>query len=140
MSIKTFIIKCVDFEYSEEYIANTLWKQRIAQVRSISLHPYTNTRNGSITNLAYVHIYHWCDSENAYNFIQHLKEPSKEARIVYHEDEWWPVELPLYKPHNQHCAVTFDSYYFIRYVVRETIYKESEFTKHNIQPSCITIN
>jgi hypothetical protein len=140
MSIKTFIIKCVDFEYSEEYIANTLWEQRIAQVRSISLHPYTNTRNRSITNLAYVHISYWCDSENAYNFIQHLKDPCKEARIVHHVDEWWPVEMPLCKPHNQRCAVTFDSTYFKRYVVEEIIYKESDFTKRNIQSYCITIN
>jgi hypothetical protein len=44
---------------------------------------------------AYIEVAEWCDREAAYNLIQKIKDPRKEARIVYADDEWWAVEETL---------------------------------------------
>jgi hypothetical protein len=41
---------------------------------------------------AYIEVAEWCDREVAYNLIQKIKDPRKEARIVYEDDNWWVVE------------------------------------------------
>jgi hypothetical protein len=41
---------------------------------------------------AYIEVAEWCDREVAYNLIQKIKDPTKEARIVYEDDNWWVVE------------------------------------------------
>jgi hypothetical protein len=41
---------------------------------------------------AYIEVAEWCDREAAYNLIQKIKDPRKEARIVYEDDDWWAVE------------------------------------------------
>jgi hypothetical protein len=41
---------------------------------------------------AYIEVAEWCDREVAYNLIQKIKDPRKEARIVYEDDNWWAVE------------------------------------------------
>jgi hypothetical protein len=91
MSIKSLMINCVESQYSQEYIANVFWRQNIAKVSTITLIPYLN--NSKICRIAYINIAQWCDSEAAYNFIQRLKDSSKEARIVHNDDEWWPVQI-----------------------------------------------
>lgn len=91
MSIHNLMIQYVEGQYNHEYIANVFWVQNLAKVHSITLVPYL--KNSEIYNIAYITIEQWCDSEAAYNFIQRLKKPEKEARIVYHEDYWWLVEL-----------------------------------------------
>ncbi len=91
MSVKSVMINCVDSQYTQEYIANVFWRQHIAKVSSITLIPYL--KNSGIYNIAYIAIDEWCDSEAAYNFIQRLKDPSKEARLVHHDDDWWTVEI-----------------------------------------------
>ena len=41
---------------------------------------------------AYIEVAEWCDREAAYNLIRKIKDPRKEARIVYEDDNWWTVE------------------------------------------------
>jgi hypothetical protein len=41
---------------------------------------------------AYIQVAEWCDREAAYNLIRKIKDPTKEARIVYEDDNWWVVE------------------------------------------------
>lgn len=91
MSIKSLTINCVESIYTQEYIANTFWKQQIARISSVTLIPFT--KNGEKYNIAYINVDQWCDSENAYNFIRYLNNPFKETRLVHHEDNWWPVEI-----------------------------------------------
>ena len=85
------MINCVETQYTQEYIANVFWRQHIAKVSSITLIPYL--KNGCVYNIAYITIENWCESENAYNFMRRLNDPSKEARIVYQDDNWWPIEI-----------------------------------------------
>jgi hypothetical protein len=115
MSIKSVMISCVESQYTQEYIANVFWRQHIAKVGSITLIPYL--KNGQICSIAYIAIDEWCDSEAAYNFIQRLKDSSREVRIVHHDDEWWPVEINTHNNGEIYVGaytMAFMSDYFVR--------------------------
>ena len=117
MSVKSVMISCVNRHYTQGYIANVFWRQHIAQVSAITLIPYL--KNGEICNIAYINIDQWCDSEAAYNLIQRLKDPSKEARIVHHDDDWWPVEINTHNNGDIYLGaytLTFSSSYFVKEV------------------------
>ena len=115
MSVKSVMIKCVESQYTQEYIANVFWRQNIAKVSSITLIPYL--KNSENYSIAYIAIDEWCASEVAYNFINRLKDTSKEARLVHSVDDWWPVEI---NTHNNGdiwlgaYTVVFTSDYFVK--------------------------
>jgi hypothetical protein len=109
------MIPYIESQYTAEYIANVLWKQRIAQVSSIVLIPYL--KNTSVVHTAYITIASWCDSEIAYNFIQRLKDGSKETRIVHNSDEWWSIHINTHNSGNIflcNYSTIFPSNYFER--------------------------
>jgi hypothetical protein len=117
MSITSIVIPFVEPEYTAEFIANVFWRQLIAQVGIITLLTYS--RNNNIYSMAYVTIDEWHDSENAYNFIQRLKNPNMEARLVYSEDNWWNVYINTNNNYNNYKLITgldtttiFNTYYF----------------------------
>ena len=115
MSIKSVMINCVESQYTQEYIANVFWRQHIAKVGSITLIPYL--KNGEICSIAYVNIDQWCDSEAAYNFIQRLKDSSREVRIVHQDDDWWPVQINTHNNGEIYVGaytLAFPSSYFVR--------------------------
>jgi hypothetical protein len=110
------MINCVESQYTQKYIANVFWRQHIAKVSSITLIPYL--KNGEICSIAYINIDQWCESKVAYNFIQHLKDSSREVRIVHQDDDWWPVQI---NTHNNGVSgalfaytLAFPSSYFVR--------------------------
>ena len=116
MSINNLMILCVEGEYSQEYIANVFWNRNIAQVSDITLIPYL--KNNDVYNIAYVTISSWCDSEVAYNFIQRLKQPSKETRLVHYDDLWWSVQINTHNNGNINAGtytVTFMPEYFVKF-------------------------
>ena len=91
MSINSLMICNVESQHTAEYMANVFWNQKIARVSSITLIPYLKeTKN---LQMAYIEVEHWCDTEVAYNFLQRLKVPEGEARLVHLVDEWWPVRI-----------------------------------------------
>ena len=49
-------------------------------------------KRNQLSYTAYIEVAEWCDRETAYNLIQKIKDPRKEARIVYEDDNWWAVE------------------------------------------------
>ena len=98
MSITSFTIPSVELKYTSEYIASTLWKQKIAKVNCITMIPYL--RDNEVFNLAYVYIDTWSDSEIAYNFINRLKDSTKETRLVHNSDDWWNVEMNTHNSGN----------------------------------------
>lgn len=115
MSIKSLMIPCVESQYTQVYIANVLWSQHIAKASSITLIPYI--KNSEIYSIAYIAIAEWCDTEAAYNFIQRLKNPAREARLVHYSDNWWPIELNTHNDGNINVGsytVGFSSDYFQR--------------------------
>jgi hypothetical protein len=117
MSITSIVIPFIEPEYTAEFIANVFWKQLIAQVGIITLLTYT--RNKIIYSMAYITIDEWHDSENAYNFIQRLKNPNIETRLVHSEDNWWTVYINTNNNYNGYKLITgldtttiFNTYYF----------------------------
>lgn len=115
MSIKSLMITCVESQYTQPYIANVFWRQDIAKVSSITLIPYI--KNSEIYNVAYISIDEWCESESAYNFIQRLKNPNQEARIVHFEDSWWPVQMNTHNNGELNVGdytVSFESDYWVK--------------------------
>lgn len=100
-SINCVVIARIPEQYTAEYIANVFWNRNIAQVSSITL-VYCSQKSKLFKN-AYVNIANWIDSEVAYNFIQRLKNTSKETRIVHYDDFWWPVKI------NKHKLKTYDT-------------------------------
>jgi len=71
MSIKSIMISNIEPQFTADYIANVLLRKKIAKVNSITLIP--QIINGIITNIAYIDIYSYCDTEAAYKFITNLK-------------------------------------------------------------------
>ena len=81
----------VDWREYHSYVANVFWRQKIGKVSKVSVMPYS--KNENLLYLCLVTINEWFDSECAYNFIKKLKDPSREARLVHSDDNWWVVEL-----------------------------------------------
>jgi hypothetical protein len=110
-SVNNLIINCVELQYSHHYIADVFWHKHIAQVSKVTLIPYL--KNGKVFNIAYITIGQW--SELSHNFIQRLKNPNKETRFVYNDDNWWPIKI---NTHNNgdvvvgNYTIEFDDNYF----------------------------
>jgi hypothetical protein len=85
--IQSICIPCVDNTIDTLFIAKTFSKLKIAKVDKIYIKHIYNKLS------IIIDIYCWYDTEVAYNFIQRLKDQSKEARIVYKDDKWWPVYI-----------------------------------------------
>jgi hypothetical protein len=62
----------------------------LLKTRKICVMP--DFKRGQLCYSAYIEIAEWCDREAAYNLIKNIKNPRKEARIVYEDDNWWVVE------------------------------------------------
>lgn len=111
--INSIYISRVEKKYSAEFIAELLRKSGLAKVSKIAIEPYKSSlKPGTIKyNHVYVEIKSWIETEAAYNFIQRLKNPNRETRLVYEDDFWWTVEINKY-PHklsshrNKGCVLT----------------------------------
>ena len=115
MSITNLFIPCIETKYSAEYIANTLWNQKVAQISAIVLVPIVVS--DFTYQKAYIKIASWCDSEIAYNFINRLNKKSIETRIVHQDDDWWPVEIlksNIVFNSEYDNITTFDEKYFVK--------------------------
>jgi hypothetical protein len=120
MTSKNLMISCIESQYTAEYIANIFWKQNIAKVSNITLIPYL--KDTEMYSVAYISIDQWCESEAAYNFIQRLKHSEREARIVHHADDWWPVEFNTHNNGNLEVGnytIWFPSSYFVKEIEAE---------------------
>jgi hypothetical protein len=88
--IHNVYIHKIDKNIDAEYISYIFHKNNIADVSKIILE--TNDDDKSY-NRAFIEIQKWYNTEIAYNFIMRLKDPCREARLVYYQDEWWIVEI-----------------------------------------------
>ena len=89
--IKSLFIPLVDISHNAEYIMDALYCNNIAVVSSVTIKRVS--KKSRVFNRAYIDIAEWMPSEAAYNFIQRLKDPSKEARFVHGDDDWWHFEI-----------------------------------------------
>jgi hypothetical protein len=114
--ITSIYLPKIQKDVNAEFIAHIFEKNDIAKVSRISIE--FNKKN---KRCAYVAIGFWHDTETAYNFINRLNNPNKEARIVYHEDDWWVAEINKF-PHkliggssNKKTVITVFHDVFINY-------------------------
>lgn len=97
--VSSIYIPHVEKKYTAAFIAEVFRKNGIAQVSKIAIESYKTSyssilKKGSAKyNHVYIEIKSWAESETAYNFIQRLKNPFREARIVYEDDFWWSVDI-----------------------------------------------
>ena len=89
--IKSLFIPFVDISHDAEYIMDILYCNNIAIVSKVTLSRVV--KKSRVFNRAYIDIDEWLPSESAYNFIQRLKDPLKEARIIHCDDNWWNFEV-----------------------------------------------
>ena len=71
-------------------IALLLEYLQICKTRKICVMP--DFKRNQLSYTAFIEVAEWCDREAAYNLIQKIKDPTKEARIIYTDDDWWSVE------------------------------------------------
>lgn len=84
----------VESQFNAEFIAKVFDQNGIAEVSRVYIEPYKPVKNNSKHyNRAYVAIKSWQPTEAAYNFIMRLRNPTREARVVYNIDNWWPVYI-----------------------------------------------
>ena len=128
MQVNSLVIYSVESQYTQEYIANVFWNQRIAKVSDITLIPYL--KNQEIYNIAYILIDEWCDSEIAYNFITRLKKESTETRLIHQDEEWWAIKMNTHnngKIYAGPYTVIFQPSYFERSICFEEEVEEAAF-------------
>ena len=114
----------IDISITGEYIIEAFYCQNIAIIGRVTLIPY-NTKVGR-HNRAYIDIHEWQPTEAAYNFIQRLKNPNFEARLVHNDDNWWCADINR-KPDITHCAKN-TKFTTINYLVNATIEPCLHFT------------
>lgn len=98
-TITSIYIPRIDTRFNARFISYILDKNGIAQVSSVYIEPYKSIKkNNNGYNRAYIYIKSWHDTESAFNFIVQLRNPSREARIVYNDDNWWAAYINKYPP------------------------------------------
>jgi hypothetical protein len=117
------MIANVDSQQCAKNIANVFLNQNIAQVSSITLIPYL--KETEILQMAYIDIEYWCDSEVAYNFLQRLKVPEGEARLVYATDDWWPVQINTHN-NGQLLAGVYTTTFSYSYIEKNKMFEEEK--------------
>jgi len=95
-TITSIYIPKIDIKFNAEFIAEIFDRNGIAEISRIYIESFTSimkNKEANKFNSAYIEILCWYDTENAYNFIECIKNPIKEARIVYGHNSWWTAEI-----------------------------------------------
>jgi len=94
-AITSIYIPRIENVFNAEFIADVFDRNGIAQVSRVYIEPYKSIMQNGLNgyNRAYIAVKSWYDTETAYSFIERLHNPNREARIVYSDDNWWPVYI-----------------------------------------------
>lgn len=94
-AINSIYIPRIEAEFNAKFIADVFDRNGIAQVSRVYIEPYSSLRKKNLNgyNRAYIAIKSWHDTETSFNFIERLRNPTREARVVYSDDNWWPVDI-----------------------------------------------
>jgi hypothetical protein len=103
--VLSLIIPVVSHNTTAENIVKIFYKLDIATIKRVTLLPVADVTD-NVSNVAYMEIGYWHDTETAYRFIERLRDNTKECRIVYDDPLWWNV---MENHDNYH--VTYDPSY-----------------------------
>lgn len=90
-SIKSLYIPILEASVEANQIIDAFYLNEIATVSKVTMIPFI--KNLTVYNKAYVDILEWHDTEVSYNFIQRLRDPSRETRFVYTDDDWFVLYI-----------------------------------------------
>jgi len=93
MSTTTQPIKNITIAFvpnDKAVIALMLEYLQLCKVKKLCVFP--DFKRGQLCYTAFIEVSEWIDSESAYNMVKRIRNPSKEARIIHSDDEWWAVE------------------------------------------------
>lgn len=94
-AITSIYIPRIETVFNAEFIADIFDRNGIAKVSRVYIEPYKSLIKNGLNNYnrAYIAIKTWYDTEAAFNFIDRLRNPTREARLIYSDDNWWPVDI-----------------------------------------------
>lgn len=103
-TINSIYIPQIESKFDAEFIFNVFERNGIARLSKIYIEPYKynmkhNFKNEYIIhkyNNVYIEINSWYNTETANNFIECIRNPSKQARIMYGYNNWWKVYINNY--------------------------------------------
>lgn len=87
-TVMSLFIPCVFGNVTKEFMIKTIEFQGLGKVKNIDFVEKMG-KNGNTYNSAFVHFEYWYDNIASVNFQERVKNPDKEARIVYREPWFW---------------------------------------------------
>lgn len=87
-NISLFIPR-VYVNYTEEMVKDA-FEERIGSVKNVDF-IIKSAKDGTTYHAAYIHFYEWYDTEDTRKFQELVRNPEKEARIVYDKPWYWIV-------------------------------------------------
>jgi hypothetical protein len=127
-AIKSLYIPCLESSVTGNQIIEVFYMNGIATVSKVTIIPII--KNLTVYNKAYVDVLQWHDTEVSYNFIQRLRDTSRETRLVYTDDDWFAMYIndEMQDRKCQHLsASTTINYLALKY---DMIIDNLEMTKH----------
>ena len=91
MSQSTFMSLYIPHAFghiTKEFMTKTIEFQGLGKVKNIDFVEKMD-KNGKIYNSAFVHFEYWCDNVTSIHFQERVKNPEKQAKIVYKEPWFW---------------------------------------------------
>jgi len=87
-TVMSLYIPCVIGHITKDYMIKTIEFQALGKVKNIDFVEKMG-KNGNTYNSAFVHFEYWYDNIASLHFQERVKNPDKEARIVYRDPLFW---------------------------------------------------
>lgn len=81
----------IEANYSAADMIDAFYTSGIATLSRVAYKPYVV--DNTLYFRAYANVSEWHDTESASNFITRLKDPKKETRFIYQEEDWFVVRI-----------------------------------------------
>ncbi len=91
MSVMSLFMPRIEANYSAADMIDAFYTSGIATLSRVAYKPYVV--NNTLYFRAYANVSEWHDTESASNFITRLKDPKKETRFIYQEEDWFVVRI-----------------------------------------------
>jgi hypothetical protein len=97
-TVMSLYIPCVFGHITKDFMIKTIEFQCLGKVKNIDFVEKMG-KNGKTYNAAFVHFEYWYDNIASIHFQERVKNPEKQARIVYSEPWFWPCFENTAKKH-----------------------------------------
>ena len=91
MSVMSLFMPRIEANYPAADMIDAFYTSGIATLSRVAYKPYVV--DNTLYFRAYANVSEWHDTESASNFINRLKDPKKETRFIYQEEDWFVVRI-----------------------------------------------